>query len=145
MPIDVAGKTYLYSDGSSKLGDSSDDVHQLTGSISLTGQAYSPIVTLTDASTVSTDCNDGYIFTVTLEGNRALGNPSNLAAGATYIWIIKQDGTGSRTLSYGSAFHFAGGTAPTLTTAAAAVDVLSAVSDGTNVLANMLLDVKAPS
>jgi len=37
MPIDVAGKTYLYSDGSSKLGDSSDDLHQLTGSVSITG------------------------------------------------------------------------------------------------------------
>ena len=34
MPIDVAGKTYLYSDGSSKLGDSSDDLHQFTGTSS---------------------------------------------------------------------------------------------------------------
>ena len=33
-----------------------------------------------------------------------------------------QDGTGSRTAAWNSAFKWAGGTAPTLTTTAAAVD-----------------------
>jgi len=33
-----------------------------------------------------------------------------------------QDGTGSRTLSWGSYWDFAGGTAPTLSTTASAVD-----------------------
>ena len=35
---------------------------------------------------------------------------------------MTQDGTGSRTLAYGSYWDFAGGTAPTLTTTASAVD-----------------------
>ena len=38
--------------------------------------------------------------------------------------FIKQDGTGSRTVSYGSSWDFIGGTAPTLTTTASAVDRL---------------------
>ena len=65
---------------------------------------------------------DGNFFTVTLAGNRALANPSNLAAGQSGCFLIVQDGTGSRTLSYGNLYDFIGGTAPTLTTTASAVD-----------------------
>ena len=36
--------------------------------------------------------------------------------------FITQDGTGSRTLAFGSYWDFAGGTAPTLSTDAASVD-----------------------
>jgi hypothetical protein len=39
--------------------------------------------------------------------------------------VVKQDATGSRTLAFGANYKHPGGTAPTLTTAAAAVDVLS--------------------
>jgi hypothetical protein len=86
---------------------------------------------LTDAASIATDGSSGGVFTVTLGGNRTLANPTNLATGGTYVWVIRQDATGSRTLSYGSLFKFPGGTAPTLTTTASAVDVLSAVYDGT--------------
>lgn len=92
---------------------------------------------LTDAATIATDASLGNVFTVTLGGNRTLGAPTNLAAGATYIWIITQDGTGSRTLSYNSVFKWPGGAAPTLSTAAGAVDVICGVSpNGTNILMN---------
>jgi len=97
---------------------------------------------ITDAATIATDCSLGNVFTVTLGGNRALGAPTNLAAGATYIWRITQDGAGSRTLSFNSVFKFPGGTAPTLTTTAAAVDIISGVSNGTNIYCSVLLDVK---
>jgi hypothetical protein len=43
-------------------------------------------------------------------------------AGQSGSVFIVQDGTGSRTLAYGSYWDFAAGTAPTLTTAANAVD-----------------------
>jgi len=61
-------------------------------------------------------------FTVTLAGNRTLDNPTNKVVGQTGSIFIVQDATGSRTLSYGTDYEFAGGTAPTLTTTAAAVD-----------------------
>jgi hypothetical protein len=61
---------------------------------------------------------------VTLAGNRALGNPTNEKVGQTGYIRIVQDGTGSRTLSYGTDWEFAGGTAPVLSTAAAAQDLL---------------------
>lgn len=91
----------------------------------------SSAVALFDGTNIATDASAGNVFTVTLGGNRTLDNPTNLVAGFTYIWIITQDGTGGRTLSYGSVFAFPGGSAPTLSTGANAVDILSGVYDGT--------------
>ena len=80
------------------------------------------ITTLTDGATITPDMADSNNFVVTLGGNRTLANPSNLTAGQSGSFFIVQDGSGSRTLSYGSQYDFAGGTAPTLTTTASAVD-----------------------
>ena len=80
------------------------------------------ITTLTDGANISVDLAASNNFTVTLAGNRTLDNPTNIVAGQSGSIFIVQDGTGSRTLAYGSYYDFAGGTAPTLSTAAAAVD-----------------------
>ncbi len=83
-----------------------------------------PPSTLTDAASIAVDLNDGNNFIVTLGGNRTLENPSNPTIGQTGQIYVIQDGTGSRTLAYGSYWKFSGGTAPTLTTDANAVDLL---------------------
>ncbi len=89
-------------------------------------------VALTDGASIATNAALGNTFTVTLGGNRTLANPTNLVSGGDYSWIITQDGTGSRTLSYGAAFTWGGGgSAPTLLTAAAAIDVISCKYNGT--------------
>jgi hypothetical protein len=80
------------------------------------------ISALTDGATITPDFADSNNFSVTLGGNRTLANPSNLVAGQSGSIFITQDGTGSRTLAYGSQYDFIGGTAPTLSTAASAVD-----------------------
>jgi len=80
------------------------------------------ITALTDGATITPDCDDSNNFSVTLGGNRTLANPSNITAGQSGSIFVTQDGTGSRTLSFGSYWDFAGGTAPTLTTTASAVD-----------------------
>ena len=80
------------------------------------------ITALTDGATITPDLNDSNNFSVTLGGNRTLANPSNCTAGQSGSIFITQDGTGSRTLAYGSYWDFAAGTAPTLTTTASAVD-----------------------
>lgn len=60
------------------------------------------VTTLTDAATIAVDMSQGPHFQVTLAGNRTLGNPTNPGT-AKEVWIaIAQDGTGSRTLSFGS-------------------------------------------
>ena len=80
------------------------------------------ITTLTDGATITPDFAASNNYTVTLGGNRTIANPSNLTAGQSGSIFIVQDGTGSRTASFGSYWDFAGGTAPTLTTDASAVD-----------------------
>ena len=73
-------------------------------------------------------------FQLTLSGNITLANPANLTAGTTGSIFVIQDGTGSRTVSYGSSWDFIGGTAPTMTTAASSVDRIDyIVLDSTNI------------
>ena len=80
------------------------------------------ITTLTDGATVTPDFAASNNYTLTLGGNRTIANPTNLTAGQSGSIFLVQDGTGSRTASWGSYWDFAGGTAPTLTTTASAVD-----------------------
>jgi hypothetical protein len=89
---------------------------------SFTAGQRGEITALTDGSTITPDLADSNNFSVTLGGNRTLDNPSNIVAGQSGSFFISQDATGSRTLAYGSYYDFAGGTAPTLSTAAGAVD-----------------------
>ena len=101
------------------------------------------ISALTDGSSITPDFAAANNFSVTLGGNRTLANPSNLTAGQSGVITITQDGTGSRTLAYGTYWKFAGGTAPTLTTTAAAVDILAYyVESSTRITAKLIADVK---
>ena len=101
------------------------------------------ITALTDGSTITPNFNNANNFSVTLGGNRTLANPTNLTAGQSGIIVVTQDGTGSRTLAYGSNWKFPGGTAPTLTTTASAVDVLAYyVESASRITARLVADVK---
>jgi hypothetical protein len=78
--------------------------------------------TLTDASSIATNAALGNSFILSLAGSHTLANPTNLVAGATYMWIVTN--TGSNTLAYGSYFKWSGGT-PTLDTSA--TDIITCV------------------
>jgi hypothetical protein len=80
------------------------------------------ITALTDGATITPDFALSNNFSVTLAGSRTVANPTNLVAGQSGSIFITQDGTGSRTLSWGSYWDFATGVAPTLSTTAGAVD-----------------------
>jgi hypothetical protein len=113
-----------------------------SGAMSATGNAYMAIDALTDASTIAVDMSVGNNFSVTLGGNRTLGNPTNLTAGQSGVIFITQDGTGSRTLAYSSYWDFPSQTAPTLTTTANAVDVLVyTVRSSTSIAAQLLTNI----
>jgi len=88
--------------------------------------------TLSDGANIAWDLDTDQSSIVTLAGNRTLDNPTNQKAGGTYALIVKQDATGGRTLAYGTVYKFPGGTAPTLSTAANAIDLLTFISDGTD-------------
>lgn len=113
-----------------------------SGTMSATGNAYMAIDALTDASTIAVDMSVGNNFSVTLGGNRTLGNPTNLTAGQSGVIFITQDGTGSRTLAYSSYWDFPSQTAPTLTTTANAMDVLVyTVRSSTSIAAQLLTNI----
>lgn len=82
-------------------------------------------VALTDGANIATDASLAEIFKVTIAGNRTMDNPTNPTAGQTLIYRIKQDGTGSRTITWGSNFRFGTDvTSPTLSTTAAKTDYI---------------------
>ena len=92
--------------------------------VGTSARAYNPITTLTDAASIAVDFALGNNFLVTIGGNRTLAAPTNAVAGQTGQIYVIQDSTGSRTLSYNSAYQFVSGAAPTLSTGAADVDIL---------------------
>jgi len=105
-----------------------------------TKYASSTVTALTDAATITCDTSLNNHFSVTLAGNRTFALSAIPAIG-TYIVYITQDATGSRTVTWpASNWSWAGGTAPTLTTTAAKVDVLMMVSNGSKVFASMSLN-----
>lgn len=98
---------------------------------------------LAQAATIAVNMGAGINFTTTMTGNRTLGNPSNAKEGQSGTIEIKQDTTGNRTLTYASNWKFAGGTVPTLSTAANAKDLLTyQVLPGGTIFASLIKDVK---
>ena len=92
--------------------------------IGTSARAYNPITTLTDAASITSDFALGNNFLVTLAGNRTLAAPTNAVAGQSGSIYIIQDGTGSRTLGYNTAWQFVSAAVPTLSTGASDVDML---------------------
>ena len=105
-----------------KSGGDTVGLGETTSSDQLEGRYAVEVATLSDGATITPDFGANQNFTVTLAGNRTLANPSNKVVGQTGSIFVVQDGTGSRTLSFGTDWEFPGGTAPTLSTTAAAVD-----------------------
>lgn len=98
--------------------------------------------TLTDAATIAWNTALGSFALMTLGGSRILGTPTNLSAGKTYQLLITQDATGSRLVTWPANVKWAGGTAPTLSTAAAKKDLVVFECDGTNLYGRATLDVR---
>ena len=104
----------------------------LAGDNTWTGSQRGSVSTLTYGSTVTIDMDTTNNHKLTLTGGQGMrfNNPTNCDADAIgqsgSIFLI-QDGTGSGTAAWGtdggtSSFHWKGGTAPTLSTTADAVD-----------------------
>jgi hypothetical protein len=89
---------------------------------------------LSYAATITPDVANGNVQTITLTGNVTFSAFSNPESGQSLTLIVKQDGTGSRTLT--STMLFAGAE-KTLSTAANSIDIISVFYDGTNYYASL--------
>ena len=136
------GHLELGFDGNHDARFTGSGVTLLTG-IDLTGGAAANITALSDGATITIDMATACHHSVTLGGNRTFAAPSNQVVGQAGSIFITQDGTGSRTASFNSAFKFVGGTAPTLTTGAGLTDRIDYIIKSSNVIhCAVSLDVK---
>ena len=85
---------------------------------------YPAETTTAYGATTAFDFNTFINTVVTLTGNITTMNVSNVKAGQAGMITFIQDGTGNRTTVWNSVFKWSGGAAPTLSTAAGAVDIL---------------------
>jgi len=73
---------------------------------------------------------NGTVQIITLTGNATITMPT-ATSGKSFLLMLKQDGTGSRTVTW-STVKWPGGTAPTITSTASKQDIFSFFADGTN-------------
>lgn len=98
----------------------------ITGTVTIRDQSIGEVADQgVRNGTITLDFGSANNFEFTLDGNGTLGAPTNASGGQCGAITIRQDGTGSRTMAYNAVFNFAGGTAPTLTTTASGVDIIS--------------------
>lgn len=106
----------------------------LTGTVALTSQITNQTSqTLADAATITWNINNGGNAVVTLAGTGRTLSITNPVAGQTYIIRIIQGSGGSKTITtWPSGIKWPNGTAPTLSTTAGDIDIVTFFYDGTN-------------
>lgn len=86
--------------------------------------------TANSSTAITLALTNGTVQIITLTGNATITMPSAVS-GKSFIMFLKQDATGSRTVTW-TTVKWAGGTAPTITSTASRQDIYSFFSDGTN-------------
>ena len=119
MAIKVGGTTVV------------DDTRNVTSN-NITLTSYTETAFTANSSTAITlDITaNGTVQIITLTGTATITMPAAVA-GKSFVLFLKQDGTGSRTVTW-STVKWPGGTAPTITSTASKQDIFSFFSDGTN-------------
>jgi hypothetical protein len=83
------------------------------------------------STAITLDLTNGTVQIITLTGNCTFTFPT-ATSGKSFILLLKQDATGSRTVTWPATVKYAGGTNPTITSTASKLDILSYFADGTN-------------
>lgn len=113
----------------------------LTGSQTLTNKTIEAgtftngyteeVATANTGTSYTIDLANGSVQILTLTGNVTFTFPT-ATAGKSFILLLKQDGTGSRTVTWAGTVKWPGGTAPTVTSTASKLDKYVFTADGTN-------------
>lgn len=86
--------------------------------------------TANSSTAITLALTNGTVQIITLTGNATITMPT-ATSGKSFLLMLKQDGTGSRTVTW-STVKWPGGTAPTITSTASKQDIFSFFADGTN-------------
>jgi hypothetical protein len=135
MPVVNLVKSIYTSTDVTALGEiaSGDTVDIPSGSTLTNPTVTNYVETLFSANTgtaLTVDLANGTVQDLTLTGNATITMPTAVA-GKSFIIMLNQDATGSRSVTW-STVVWPGGTAPTITGTASKMDVYSFFSDGTN-------------
>lgn len=84
--------------------------------------------TANTSTAITVDLANGTIQILTLTGNATITMPTAVS-GKSFVIYLKQDGTGSRTVTW-TTVAWPGATAPTITGTASRMDIYSFFSDG---------------
>jgi hypothetical protein len=96
------------------------------GSGTFSGRARTVPVALTVAASTTLDAALSNAFTAAMTVNVTTFTVTNAVEGHTMSVLFTQDGTGNRTIAWPASFRWPGGSAPVLSTAASARDLLTA-------------------
>ena len=86
--------------------------------------------TANSSTAITLALTNGTVQIITLTGNATITMPA-AGAGKSFLMLLRQDATGSRTVTW-STVKWASGTAPTITSTASKQDIYSFFSDGTS-------------
>ena len=86
--------------------------------------------TANTSTAITVSLSNGTVQILTLTANATITMPT-AGAGKSFIIFLRQDATGSRTVTW-TTVKWAGGTAPTITSTASKQDIFSFFSDGTS-------------
>ena len=86
--------------------------------------------TANSSTAITLDLTNGTVQIITLTGNATITMPT-ATSGKSFVLFLKQDATGSRTVTW-STVKWPSGTAPTITSTASKQDIFSFFADGTN-------------
>jgi hypothetical protein len=86
--------------------------------------------TANSGTAITLSLTNGTVQIITLTGNATITMPT-AAVGKSFLLILRQDATGSRSVTW-TTVNWAGATAPTITGTASKQDIYSFFSDGTS-------------
>ena len=86
--------------------------------------------TANSSTAITLALTNGTVQIITLTGNATITMPTAVS-GKSFTLLLKQDATGSRTVTW-STVSWPGGTAPTITSTASKLDKYVFISDGTS-------------
>lgn len=119
----VAGTDYVTPSGSETL------TNKTLTNPTVTNYVETPF-TANSGTAITLALTNGTVQIITLTGNATITMPT-ATSGKSFLLMLKQDGTGSRTVTW-STVKWPAGTAPTITSTASRQDIFSFFADGTN-------------
>ena len=134
----VAGQTYPGAGIPNSTGTAWGTSYTTSGSGTVVALATNPTITnytetpytANSSTAITLALTNGTVQIITLTGNATITMPT-ATSGKSFILMLKQDGTGSRTVTW-STVKWPSGTAPTITSTASKQDIFSFFADGTN-------------